>query len=194
MTPGAHRLGVGAAARTSRLQYKGPLRGARLIVRYAPQDAVRLASDRLTGQGFVARDDEFDQRLRQQGSDWTAAAFEIGDAKRSNRTFWTGLIADELPFPLPRALQHSIPPTLVVAAARATADGATELVVFPHASRHGDPQHAFAAAPRIDAAIDEMAMVATGASALVSRETMRGIANDGCPASQQVVRDLLGWR
>ncbi|PKI92940.1 hypothetical protein CW368_01175 [Actinomycetales bacterium SN12] len=185
---------MGADARTSRLQYKGPFRGARLLVRYAPEDAVRLAGEQLAEQGFVLRDDEFDRRLQQQGSPWRAVAAEMGDAKRSNRTFWTGLIADELPFPLPRSLQHSIPPTLVVAAARPTGDGTSELVVYPHASRAGDPQHAFAAAPRIHAAIDAMTRMATDASALVSHETLRGIRNDGCPASQDVVRDMLGWR
>jgi hypothetical protein len=186
--------GSGAAARTSRLQYKGPLRGARLMLRYSPQDAVRLAADHLVAQGFVVRDDGFDQQLRAQHSPWTSVALEIGDAKRSNRTFWTGLIADELPFPLPKALQHSIPPTLVVVTARSGVDGVTELVVFPHASRQGDPAHAFAAAPRVDASVDGMMRVATEAAALVSHELMHGIVNDGCPASQAVVRDVLRWR
>lgn len=188
------RDGVGADARFSRLAYSGPLRGARLVVRWSPEDAVRLAADQLIAQGFVARQDGFADRLRAQGSEWRAVALEIGDAKRSRRTFWTGLIADEFPFPLPKALQHSIPPTLVVATARQRADGTTELVVFPHASREGDPEYSWAAAPRITAAVEALTGAATSSAALVDHEVMRGIPNDGCPASQQVVRDLLGWR
>ncbi|OAN40989.1 hypothetical protein [Microbacterium sp. H83] len=190
----SRRDGMGADARFSRLAYSGPLRGARLTVRYSPDDALRLAVDQLVAQGFVVRQDGFDERLRAEGSAWQAVSLEIGDAKRSKRTFWTGLIADEFPFPLPKALQHSIPPTLVVATARQAADGTTELVVFPHASRDGDPEYSWAAAPRISAAVEAMTATATSSAALVDHETMRGIANDGCPASQQVVRDLLGWR
>lgn len=188
------RDGVGADARFSRLAYSGPLRGARLVVRWSPEDAVRLAAEQLIAQGFVARQDGFGDRLHAQGSEWRAVALEIGDAKRSRRTFWTGLIADEFPFPLPKALQHSIPPTLVVATARRAADGTTELVVFPHASREGDPEYSWAAAPRITAAVEALTGAATSSAALVDHEVMRGIPNDGCPASQQVVRDLLGWR
>lgn len=188
------RDGVGADARTSRLEYNGPLRGARVLLRYTPDDAVRLAGDQLVAQGFVMRDDGYDGHFRAHGSAWTAVALEIGDAKRSKRTFWTGLIADEFPFPLPKALQHAIPPTLVVAAARPGADGVTELVVYPHTSRHGDPEYAFAAAPRVAAAIDGIVTAATGAGVLVSNEVMRGIANDGSPASQAAVREVLGWR
>lgn len=190
----ASRDGIGPDARTSRLLYSGPLRGARLLVRHTPQDAVRLAVDQLTAQGFVVRDDGFERRLQGRGSPWTATAVEIGDGRRSNRTFWTGLIADELPFPLPRFLQHGVPPTLVVATARAGADGVTELVVFPHASRRGDPAHAFAAAPRVAAAIEGISRTASHAGALVLHEVLRGIRDDGCPASQQAVRDALEWR
>lgn len=185
---------VGADARTSRLDYNGPLRGSRLLLRCPPEEAVRLAVDQLAAQGFVMRDDGYDRHLRAQASPWTAAALEIGDAKRSKRTFWTGLIADEFPFPLPKALQHALPPTLVVAAARHGADGVTELVVYPHTSRHGDPEYAFAAAPRVAGAIDGIVAAATGAGVLVSNEVMRGIANDGSPASQAAVREVLGWR
>jgi len=188
------RDGTGADARTSRLEYNGPLRGARVLLRYTPDDAVRLAVDQLVAQGFVVREDGYDRHPETRASPWTAAAVEIGDARRSRRTFWTGLIADEFPFPLPKALQHAIPPTLVVAAARPTADGATELVVYPHTSRHGDPEYAFAAAPRVSGAIDGILAAAGGAGVLISSEVMRGIANDGSPASQAVVRDVLGWR
>lgn len=188
------RDGVGADARVSRLVYSGPLRGARITLRYTPEDAVRLATDQLVAQGFVVRQDGFDARVRAQGGGWQAVALEIGDAKRSKRTFWTGLIADEFPFPLPKALQHSIPPTLVVATARQAADGTTELVVFPHASRDGDPEYSWAAAPRVTAAVEGITTTASSSAALIDHEVMRGIPNDGCPASQQVVRDLLGWR
>jgi hypothetical protein len=38
----------------------------------------------------------------------------------------------------------------------------------------------------------EAAAVADGT--LISHEKMLGIRNDGSPASQQMVEDLLGWR
>ena len=172
----------------------GPFHGARLRLRYSAQVAVHLATDQLVEQGFVVRADGFDQILRAQGSPWTAVALELGDAERSNRMFWINYFTEDLPFPMPKFLQPSIAPTLVVATARTNAEGMTELVIYPHSSRKGDSTYAFAARPRVTAAIAGVVQVATAAAALESHEVMRGIANDGCPASQAVVRSVLKWR
>lgn len=189
-----HPQGSGRDARTTRLEYKGPLRGARWIVRSDPERLVRIAADFLTGVGFELRDDDFDVSLRARGSEWTATALEIGDEKGSKRSWWRGLLTDELPFPLPHALQHVLPPTLVVAAARPVAAGVAELVVFPHTSARGDATHARAAAPRVTSALEQITAAAGAEGAMLSHESLSGIANDGSPASQAVVREVLEWR
>ncbi|MFF7292537.1 hypothetical protein ACFY9N_08380 [Microbacterium sp. NPDC008134] len=145
-------------------------------------------------EGFDPRDDGYAALLDEQGSEWTAIALEIGNEERSRRGWWQGLLTDDLPFPLPRFLQPSIPPTIVVVAARPVSRSVAELVVFPHTSRRGDPTYASAAAPRISAAIERISAAAGAEGAMLSHETMRGIPDDGNPASQQMVRDVLGWR
>lgn len=194
MRGGSHPQGSGRDARTSRLQFDGPFRGARWVVRSDAPRLVRIATEFLQEQGFVPREDGFETTLRTQGSDWRSTALEIGDEKRSRRGFWQGFLTDDLPFPLPRALQHSIPPTLVVVAARHVASGVAELVVFPHISRRGDAEYAWAAGPRLRAALDGITEAAGAEGAMLSHESLRGVPDDGAPFSQAVVRDVLGWR
>jgi hypothetical protein len=189
-----HPEGRGRDARTSRLQWKGFLRGARWVVTSTPERLLRIGSDFLVAEGFDPRDDGYAALLDEQGSEWTAIALEIGNEERSRRGWWQGLLTDDLPFPLPRFLQPSIPPTIVVVAARPVSRSVAELVVFPHTSRRGDPTYASAAAPRISAAIERISTAAGAEGAMLSHETMRGIPDDGNPASQQMVRDVLGWR
>lgn len=194
MRSGSHPQGSGRDARTSRLQFDGPFRGARWVVRSDAPRLVRIATEFLQEQGFERRDDGHENDDRPQGQEWTSSALEIGDEKRSRRGFWQGLLSDDLPFPLPRALQHSIPPTLVIVAARRVANGVAELVVFPHISRRGDTEYARAAGPRIRAALEGITAAAGAEGAMVSHESLRGVPNDGAPFSQAVVRDVLGWR
>ncbi len=163
-------------------------------MRSTPDRLVRIASDFLETEGFEVRRDGFSDALAARGSEWIATALEIGDEKRSNRGWWQGFLTDELPFPLPRALQRVIPPTLVVAAARPVRGGVAELVVFPHTSNRGDPEYSRAAAPRVKAALEGITAAAGAETAMLSHEALNGIPNDGCPASQQIVRDVLGWR
>lgn len=189
-----HPQGSGRDARTSRGALTGPLRGARWVVRSTPERLTRIATDFLVAEGFEVRADGFEDRLRERGSEWTSVALEIGDERRSRRGWWQGFVTDDLPFPLPRLLQHVLPPTLVVATARKVASGVAELVVFPHTSRRGDAEYAAAAAPRVTAAIDGITAAAGSETAMLSHEYLRGLPNDGCPASQEVVHDVLGWR
>nr|WP_201469776.1 hypothetical protein [Microbacterium hydrocarbonoxydans] len=191
---GSHPQGSGRHARTSRLQFDGPFRGARWIVRSDAPRLVQIATEFFQEQGFESRADGPDLAVRTQNTEWTAAALEIGDEKRSRRGFWQGLLTDDLPFPLPRALQHSIPPTLVVVAARRAATGVAELVAFPHVSRRGDVEYSRAAGPRIRAALEGITAAAGAEGAMVSHESLRGVPDDGAPFSQAVVRDVLGWR
>ena len=194
MRGASHPQGSGRDARTSRLQFAGPFRGARWVVRSDAPRLVRIATEFLQEQGFEPREDDFESTLRAQGSDWTSTTLEIGDEKRSRRGFWRGILTDDLPFPLPRALQHSIPPTLVVVAARHVASRVAELVVFPHISLRGDPEYAWAAGPRLRMALEGITAAAGAEGAMVSHEFLRGVPNDGAPFSQAVVRDVLGWR
>lgn len=194
MTLPEHPEGRGRDARTSRLQWKGFLRGARWVVTSTPERLLRIGSDFLVAEGFDLRDDGYPALLEERGSEWTAVALEIGNEERSRRGWWQGILTDDLPFPLPRFLQPSIPPTIVVVAARPVSRTVAELVVFPHTSRRGDPTYASAAAPRIDAAIERITAAAGAEGAMLSHEAMRGIPNDGNPASQQMVRDMLDWR
>ncbi|WP_314423845.1 hypothetical protein [uncultured Microbacterium sp.] len=194
MVRSSHPQGSGRDARTSRVRFDGPLRGARWVVRSDAHRLVRVATEFLQEQGFEPRSDDIGASLRAQESEWTATALEIGDEKRSRRGFWQGLLTDDLPFPLPRALQRAIPPTLVVVAARRVASGVAELVVFPHISRRGDAEYSRAAAPRIRAALEGITEAAGAEGAMLSHEHLRGVPDDGAPFSQAVVRDVLGWR
>ncbi len=194
MSRDRHPQGSGRDARTSRGSYKGSLRGARWIVRSDRERLVRIAVEFLHDEGFEVRQDGFAEHLHAEQSEWTATALEIGDEKRSNRGWWQSLLTDELPIPLPKALQHVLPPTLVVAASRRVGSGVAELVVFPHASLRGDSQYARAAAPRVRSAIERITAAAGSETAMLSYESLLGIPNDGSPASQAVVRDVLGWR
>lgn len=194
MRGGSHPQGSGRDARTSRLRFDGPFRGARWVVRSDAPRLVRIATEFLQEQGFEHREDGFEATLRARASDWTATALEIGDERRSRRGFWQGFLTDDLPFPLPRALQHSLPPTLVVVAARRVTSGVAELVVFPHISLRGDAEYAWAAGPRVRSALEGITAAAGAEGAMVSHESLRGVPNDGAPFSQAVVRDVLGWR
>lgn len=51
-----------------------------------------------------------------------------------------------------------------------------------------------AAARRLRESADAISATCAADGTLVSQEQMTGIRNDGSPASQQMVRELLGWR
>ncbi|WP_314096660.1 hypothetical protein [Microbacterium foliorum] len=189
----AHRDGSGRRARTSRLGRRGTLRGARWIVRSDASRLVSIAAEFLEAEGFERRADGFADTLDSQGSEWSAAALEIGDEEGSRRGIWRSLFLDDLPIPLPRALHHVIPPTLVIVASRHVAKGVAELVVFPHASRRGDSDYSWAAGPRIARALEGITAAAGAEGAMLSHESLRALPDDGSPASQAVVRDVLGW-
>ena len=89
-------------------------------------------------------------------------------------------------------LRRRATPTVVVASARAHADGA-ELVVFTHPTLIGWST-TNDAAPLVSAAVDRVEAQYAAVGRLVSRETLRGTRNDGAPASQEFVREVLGWR
>lgn len=187
-------LGRGKDARVAFTERKGVLHGYRMVVNADPPSSMRLGVDQLVAQGFVERDDQLPARLHARGSEWTACAVEIGDAKRSWKAGIISELVDESWLSALPGFQPGIPPTLVVVAARALAPDTTELVLYPHTSRKGDPTSFNGAMPRVRAAAESIIATATQAGRFISSEKMRGIANDGSPASQQAVRDLLNWR
>lgn len=185
--------GDGADMRIAPVRWNGLTRGgARFVVRIDPAAALSAAVDRLQEEGFAPGDDTFRRRLQSEGSEWLAQDLRLGDVRKSwKRGIIAGLVEDTgLEF-FPRFWRGATP-TLVVACARATSDG-TELVVYPHVSIRGgsDSNDAYPLVRRAVTALDER-FAAEGV--LVSREKLLGIKNDGSPASQKVVKQLLGWR
>lgn len=63
------------------------------------------------------------------------------------------------------------------------------MVIFAHVSVRGWTS-SNDAAPLLKAALDRV----EASASVVSREPMHGIPNDGAPASQAFVREVLGWR
>jgi len=191
---GKRGLGSGRDARFHALERGGTLSGARFILRRPAVDAVALAVAQLLAEGFVIREDGLDERLRGMGSPWLARAVEIGEAKGSWARLRLADLIEDTPLMFFDRFQRRIALTLVVVAARELPDGTTELVYYPHTSGKGDPEGAFGAAARLRDCASAIAEVTTADGTLVTREKMTGIRNDGSPASQEMVRELLGWR
>jgi len=192
--PGRRGLGAGREARFHALERGGVLKGARFILRRPATDAIALAVGHLVAEGFVVRDDDLDARLREVGSPWLARAVEIGDATGSWARLRLADLIEDTPLMFFDRFQRRIALTLVMVAARELPDGTTELVFYPHTSGKGDPEGAFGAASRVRDSAKSIVEACTADRSLVSHETMSGIRNDGSPASQQMVRELLGWR
>jgi hypothetical protein len=188
---GIGNLGSGQEARFTFWQRHSVLHGGRFVLRRAAGDAITLAVAHLVTQGFVARETNLDEQLRQMGSPWLAQAVEIGDSKGSLREGLVDYLIDETPLEIfsKRKISH----TLAIAAARELPDGTTELVIYPHVSGTGAPQGAAGAEARLRASYKAIAAASTDEGYLVSHERFYGIPNDGSPASQEMVQKLLGW-
>jgi len=187
-------LGAGREARFHTFERGGVLTGARFVLHRPAADAVALAVAHLVAEGFVVRDDDLDARLRGMGSPWLARALEIGDATGSWARWRLADLIEDTPLMFFTRFQRRIALTLVMVAARDQPDGTAELVYYPHTSGRGDPEGAFGAAARLRDCAKAIAEASTADGTLVSYEKMTGIRNDGSPASQQMVRELLGWR
>ena len=191
---GKGKLGEGGDARFHFFEHSAALTGARFVLRRSPTEAVASAISALVVEGFTAREDDLDAKLRERESPWLAQAAVIGDSTGS----WSkGLMADlieDTPLVFLNRFQRGISPTLAMVAARVLPEGPTELVLYPHTSRSGHPQGSAGAAARVRASLEAIATAAAADGTLVSYEQLHGIRNDGSPASQQMVRELLNWR
>ncbi len=184
--------GRGERLRVSPLAVGGVTRGARLVVRDDPGAALSTLVDALRAERFDVGDDRMSRALSARGSEWIAQDVRIGDPSPT----WSSGILDaalqHTPLAFLPGIRRRATPTVVVASARAHDEGA-ELVAFSHPTLVGwtttnDAAHL------LTAALDRVEARYAPAGLLVTREALRGIANDGAPASQQFVRDVLGWR
>ena len=191
---GRGKLGAGKEARFHYFERSRVPYGARFVLRGTPADAVTLGVTQLVAEGFTAREDDLDARLRQMGSPWRAQAVEIGTADVSWRKQYLQDVIEDTPLIFLNRFQRKISPTLVMAAAQHLPDATIELVLYPHTSRKGDPEGSFGAATRLLDSVEAIAAASAANGTLVSHEKLIGIRNDGSPASQQMVRELLGWR
>lgn len=193
-------IGNGPTARVGVFDGTGRSVGKRFVVSTAPSTALQTCVTQLVNQGFISRQDDLPNRLRAAGSPWTAWAVEIGDAKKSWRSGFIADIIEETPLGLLPRFQRIIAPTLVMIAARPSPDllasltAGSEVVIYPHLSRKGDPQAAMGATTRIREAFQAITSEFQQAGQLITQEKIVGIRNDGCPASQQGVRELLDWK
>ncbi len=166
--------------------------GGRFVVRTDPQAAMQAAVAQLQAVGFALGDDTFQRLLTESGSEWLAQDLRLGAIKRSWKRGVVAWLVEGTGLEFFRPFWRGATPTLVVASARATPVG-TELVIYPHVSILGGSD-ANDAGPLIRTTLAALNDHFSTTGTLVSSERMQGIKNDGSPASQAVVRDLLGWR
>ncbi len=180
--------GRGASLQVRPLSVGGIARGARLVVRDTPAAALALTLDALQQERFDLGDDRIPRALRDRGSEWIAQDVRIGHPNPSwNTGFLDAMLSDSLLTVIPGLRRH-VTPTVVVASARPHEKGA-EVVVFSHVTIRGWTS-SNDAAPLLKAALDRVGT----SGKVMSREPLHGIPNDGAPASQAFVRDVLGWR
>jgi len=176
------------------------LRARQMVVRDTPEHAVEVGVSYLVGHGFRVRPGDVTAALRAEGSPWTAAAVEIGEDSGALRGCSYSLVSAT---PLALVMKRTIPPTLVVIAARATADGSCVLMVYPFAtfaSRKSlfdnfDLGASNMAASQLAAAITGILDAYQGVGALVDAGGWPTARNDK-DAMMTVVRvkKLTGWR
>ena len=164
---------------------------SRFVVTLDPREALDLAVQRLASHGFAVGDATFQARLRESGSEWLAQDVRLGDVRTSWKKGIVAWLADGTGLDFFPRFWRGATPTLVVACSRATPQG-TELVIFPHVSIRGgsDSNDAY---PLVRRAVSDLDDDFIRRGVLVAKEKLRGIKNDGSPASQRVVKELLGW-
>ncbi len=185
--------GHGRQARVGPLRWNGlPGRAVRFLIDTDAAPALEMAGRDLVAQGFAAGDGSFEERLRRSDSEWIAHDLYLGDVRISRkRGVITWFVEDSVLEFLPR-FRRAATPTLVIACARPTRE-ATELLIASHVSVRG-ASDSNDAAPLLRRAWDVLEERFRADGVFISRETLWKIENDGSPASQKVVRDLLGWR
>lgn len=166
--------------------------GGRFILTIDPRSALNIAVEHLHATGFDKGDDTFQRILSEAGSEWLAQDLRIGDIKKSWKRGLLAWAVEDTGLEFFKPFWRGVTPSLVVACTRPI-DAGTELVIYPHDSIKGGSDRTDSR-PLVREALHTLEHRFAEAGQLVSFERMRGIKNDGSPASQKVVRDLLGWR
>lgn len=166
--------------------------GGRFLVTVDERAALEAAVEHLRTAGFASGDDTFQRLLSETGSEWVAQDLRVGDVKKSWKQSFIAWAAEDTVLEFFRPFWRPVTPSLVVACARAS-DAGSELVIYPHDSIKGGSDRGDSRR-LVQGALQSLKERFSAAGQLVSLERMRGIKNDGSPASQKVVRDLLGWR
>ncbi|MDU0346098.1 hypothetical protein RWH44_10330 [Microbacterium sp. KSW2-29] len=163
-----------------------------MLVRDEPAAAVRRAVDALIAAGFSDGGDAFATAIQESGSEWVARDVRLGDVAKSWKRGVVEFFAEGTGLEFFPKFWRGATPTVVVACARRTTKGA-ELLVYPHYSVRGGADRNDAA-PLVRRAVQGLSDAYEGSGALISSEKLLSIKNDGSPASQAVVREVLGWR
>ena len=166
--------------------------GGRFFVRTDAASAMRVAVAQLQAVGFALGDDTFQRLLAAEGSEWLAQDLRLGNIRESRKRDLIVWLVEDTGLEFFRRFWRGATPTLVVAAARETPRG-TELVLYPHASVRGG-SYQDDASPLMRTSLMALTDHFAGNGTLISSEKLHGIKNDGSPASQAIVRKLLGWR
>lgn len=185
--------GSGEDAHVGPVRWNGLTRGgAKLLVRDEPDSVVRRARDALVAAGFADGGESFAAAIRESGSEWVARDVRLGDVAKSWKRGVVEFFAEGTGLEFFPKFWRGATPTVVVACARRTPEG-SELVIYPHYSIRGGADRNDAA-PLVRRAVQDLSDAFAAAGTLISSEKVLSIKNDGSPASQAVVREVLGWR
>jgi len=169
------------------------------MVQDTPENAVQLGVSYFLAYGFRVRPGDITPALQAEGSPWTAEAVEIGEHSGALRGCLHSLISKT---PLVLVLKRTIPPTLVVVAARAMTDGACALVIQPFPARvsgeslleDGSWGARNMTAPQVDAATTAVIDAYQGVGRLTDSGQPTALVKDQESRMTVLrVRKLTGW-
>ncbi|GAB3153536.1 hypothetical protein GCM10027058_22350 [Microbacterium neimengense] len=185
--------GYGREARVGPLRWNGlPGRAARFLIAAEASWGLDVAVHELVKRGFATGDGGFGTRVQASGTEWIAHDLYLGDVQVSRKRGVITWLLEDTGLEMLRPFRRPATPTLIVACARPMQGGA-ELVIASHVSVRG-ASDSNDAAPLLRSAWDGIEERFRADGVFGSREKLWPIENDGSPASQKVVRALLGWR
>jgi len=174
-----------------------------MVVRDTPEHAVEVGVGYLAAYGFRVRPGDVTTALRAEGSPWVAKAVEIGKDAGALRGCLYSLISDT---PLALVMKRTIPPTLVIVAARTMPDGSCVLAIQPFFTWFSKKRLARVffddydfgadrmAAPQVAAAITAVINAYQGVGTLVDAgRPTPAISDKEAMTTILRVRKLTGW-
>jgi hypothetical protein len=184
--------GNGRSARIGPGTDRRGIRGARLVVRADPAEALQYAITALRGARFALDTTPRQPRLMAAAAPWVAQALTIG---RPARGLWASTPMFEygdFPMNMIPLFWPRVALTLAIACARNT-DAGTELVIYAHPSmlRAGDRTND--SGPLLARAYTALQRRFGSSGVLLHHEPLDRVTDDGCPASAPFVRRQLDW-